>query len=87
MQQGRRSASMKASYEALQNFAQSTDVGVLSLTPTLSLQSGTSDMGASAMLSGGSGHSRKQKKYAGSFKALPSSVVILFVSIKGGGKR
>ena len=38
MQQGRRSASMKASYEALQQFAQSTDVGVLSLTPSLTSQ-------------------------------------------------
>lgn len=39
MQQGRRSASMKASYEALQQFAQSTDVGVLGITPSLSLSS------------------------------------------------
>lgn len=38
MKHGRRSESMKASYEALQQFAQSTDVGVLSLTPSLTSQ-------------------------------------------------
>ena len=67
MQQGRRSASMKASYEALQNFTQSTDVGVLSVTPSLSLHSGANDIAGNTMLSAGSGQSRKQKKYSPPF--------------------
>jgi hypothetical protein len=64
MQQGRRSASMKASYEALQQFAQSTDVGVLSVTPTLSLASNSElrDTTSNAVIAGA--HStKKQKKY------------------------
>ncbi len=64
MQHGRRSASMKASYEALQQFTQSTDVGVLSVTPSLSVQSGGELGGGSMMLGGPS--NRKQKKYKAS---------------------
>lgn len=51
---------MKASYEALQQFTQSTDVGVLSVTPSLSVQSGGELGGGSMMLGGPS--NRKQKK-------------------------
>lgn len=63
MQQGRRSASMKASYEALQQFAQSTDVGVLGITPSLSLPSGDVREAASAtMLASTTQSTKKQKK-------------------------
>ena len=40
MQQGRRSASLKASYEALQQLTQSTDLGLLNATPSLTLPIG-----------------------------------------------
>lgn len=56
MQQGRRSASLKASYEALQQFTQSTDVGVLGVTPSLTGPS-SGEPGAT-----GGPSSRKQKK-------------------------
>lgn len=63
MQQGRRSASMKASYEALQQFTQSTDVGVLSVTPSMS-SSDLRDSAANPMVgTGGSQSTKKQKKY------------------------
>ena len=65
MQQGRRSASMKASYEALQQFAQSTDVGVLGITPSLSLPSSdVRDTAGNATVLASAVHStKKQKKY------------------------
>lgn len=62
-QQGRRSAGVKASYEALQQFAQPTDVGVLGITPSLSLPSGdVRDAAHSTMLSSAAHSTKKQKK-------------------------
>lgn len=62
MQQGRRSASMKASYEALQQFAQSTDVGVLSVTPTLTLASSSDLREATASAATAATHATKKQK-------------------------
>lgn len=64
MQQGRRSASMKASYEALQQFAQSTDVGSLGITPSLSLPSSdVRETAGSASVLASTVSTKKQKKY------------------------
>jgi len=62
MQQGRRSASMKASYEALQQFAQSTDVGVLSVTPTLTLTSNSDLREATASAATAATQATKKQK-------------------------
>ncbi|EFX81509.1 inhibitor of growth protein 3-like [Daphnia pulex] len=62
MQQGRRSASMKASYEALQQFTQSTDVGVLGITPSLALSSSDAREAAANTTILASTATKKQKK-------------------------
>lgn len=63
VQQGRRSASMKASYEALQQFTQSTDVGVLGITPNLALPSvDAREVTANATALVSTGHSTKKQK-------------------------
>ena len=63
MSQGRRSASMKASYEALQQFAQSTDVGNLGIPPSLALPSvDAREVAANATILAPTAHSTKKQK-------------------------
>lgn len=54
---------MKASYEALQQFTQSTDVGVLGITPNLALPSvDAREVAANATALVSTGHSTKKQK-------------------------
>lgn len=62
--QGRRSAGMKASYEALQQMSQTSDVGVSSLSSSLSLATGDVRDSASnaTVLASTTQTTKKQKK-------------------------
>lgn len=81
---------MKASYEALQQFTQTTDVGMLSMTPTLALPANEARDAAASTVVAGAPATKKQKKYddpqvfhvASPFSSLQKRSIL-----RAGGKR